>query len=240
MSILISAIFGNSASDVAIEGSQITLLTLSAYHANESPNLLHDTLERSNADIVMLQESDGAARHAIKASLKKYYRLRSCGRPRCSITILSRWPLTPIGKRRSGQRNLPDIFAAHIARPATPFNVVAVHLPRLTHANAIPHREALIAKIKTLGSKPLLVAGDFNLTPGMNALSQFEISTGLIRAAKFTPTYPAPPIFPPLFPIDHVYLSSAWSSRGCHIIARTGSDHLGLKCVLEIRQRHFP
>jgi len=238
ITMLIYTIFGSSGSDAAMQGSQITLVTLSAYHANETPLLLRNTIERSNADIVLLQESDGAARHAIKASLPKYYRLRSCSRPRCSITILSRWPLTPIGKRRSGQSDLPDIFAVHIAHPAAPFNVIAVHLPRLTHANAVAHRNALIAMIKTLGPKPLLVAGDFNLTPGMIALSQFEVSSGLIRAVKFTPTYPAPPVFPPLFPIDHVYLSSAWSSQGCDTIARTGSDHLGLKCVLNIRQRH--
>jgi endonuclease/exonuclease/phosphatase family metal-dependent hydrolase len=228
---LAAAVFG-STSGTGADGPQITLVTLSAYHANQIPDQLRRAIEASNADILLLQESDGTGRRAIKASLPHFHHLPSCSRPRCSMTILSRWPLIRLTKPRAGNSDLPDILSAHVAHPVVPFNIVTVHLPRLTHSSAVHHRDALVKMINALALDPLIVAGDFNLTPGMIALTKFEGATNLARATNFTPTYPAPPMFPPLFPIDHVYLSPGWSSRGCHTMSRTGSDHLGLKCAL--------
>ena len=75
---------------------------------------------------------------------------------------------------------------------------------------------------------PLIVAGDFNMTPWTDQLKQFTRTTGLGRFNNFHFTWPMrwrkyP--FVPLVAIDNVFASPAFAKIGAIGGPRLGSDH---------------
>ncbi len=90
--------------------------------------------------------------------------------------------------------------------------------------------------LATLGSGPVLVAGDFNAVDDhapMRALDAdgFE-SAADIAGAGWLPTYPADRGFPPLLPIDHILLNDRLTASSVSAFTVAGTDHRGLRAEI--------
>jgi endonuclease/exonuclease/phosphatase (EEP) superfamily protein YafD len=212
----------------------LRVVSINAFHDNPDPSRLVETVKRERPDILLVQEADGSAGAAILRILPGYSRVWSCNAAPCSLAIFSRWPVARIEARRQDS-SLPDLLVARTRAPFGDIDVATLHLPRMNRAEAEPFAAMSVDALSALGDLPLLMGGDFNLPTGSFALARFERLTGLSRAERWIPTYPADRPLPPIAAIDHVYVSEAWRVKDCHRLAATASDHFGLSCEVALR-----
>ena len=75
---------------------------------------------------------------------------------------------------------------------------------------------------------PLILAGDFNMTPWTVKMRTFTEVTGLGRFNTFNPTWPmrwrSVPLLP-LLPIDNVFASAHFANISTRLGPRLDSDH---------------
>ena len=72
--------------------------------------------------------------------------------------------------------------------------------------------------------RPLIVAGDFNLTPWSVKLQRFTRETGLKRYNTFTPTWPMNRLMP-FVTIDNIFASKQFEPLKVETAPAIGSDH---------------
>lgn len=227
---------GRDARGAQDSGSLIKVVTFSTYHANPTPEAIPPLLQAQLADVIVLQETDGTPGPVVNAMMPDYNRIRSCSRPECSLTILSRWPLRRIAPEFASPGPHPDVLMGDIDAPFGTLRVIGVHLPR-------PYDKAYGAAIRQLGdlarangAVPLIVAGDFNTATGSFDLARFAQGSGLRRQDRFVPTYPANAIIPAFAVIDHIFADGRWSRAGCRRMGAAHSDHYGVACHLRLRE----
>ena len=86
------------------------------------------------------------------------------------------------------------------------------------------HTEWLIAWRQSV-TEPLLIAGDFNLTPFSWKLSKFAWKTGLRRYSTYQRSWPGH-LYAPAFLIDHVFSTDTFRPLDVRTGPALGSDHL--------------
>ena len=88
-------------------------------------------------------------------------------------------------------------------------------------------------------TEPLIVAGDFNVTPWSQHFHTALARSGLNDCAAghgLAPSWPSQ--FPPLgIRIDHCWASQHWRSTDVRLGPSLGSDHLPLIADLELEKR---
>ncbi|WP_260046016.1 endonuclease/exonuclease/phosphatase family protein [Novosphingobium mangrovi (ex Huang et al. 2023)] len=213
----------------------VRVLTVSAYHANPHPFVLRDMISKLDPDLAFIQEADGAAAEALAQALPGHHRVLSCPAARCSLVIVSRWPLARSDRPDLHAHDLPDLLAAEVSAPFARFRVVTLHLPRMLSPQAERHRGMLVDLVRSGNRLPTIAGGDFNLATGSFALSALERQSGLRRLDRYVPSYPANLFFPAVVPIDHVLSDGHWDSLGCRGLSVAGSDHRAVLCRLRLR-----
>jgi len=144
--------------------------------------------------------------------------------------VASRWPLRDVEKIRVEGAS-PVQFAATVSVDGDDLRLFCVHVaPPFNGRFARSQRsslDALASHVKRAGS-PVVMAGDFNLTPWCATFGSFVSRTGLAdpRLGRgVLPTW-APYWCPlPLLPIDHVLLSPEWRVEELRTGPAFGSDH---------------
>lgn len=96
--------------------------------------------------------------------------------------------------------------------------------------------EVLANYLRTVGTGPTIVAGDFNAVDDHGPLRRlaaagYESATD-IAGAGWLPTYPSNSPIPPLLPIDHILLNNRLTSSSVTSFAIPGTDHRGLRAVI--------
>jgi endonuclease/exonuclease/phosphatase (EEP) superfamily protein YafD len=217
------------------DGPSLKIMTLSAFHSNPNPAAIDQAVNAQNPDIVLFQESNGTAAPIIDRLLPRYYRVGSCKKPDCTLSILSRWPMRRVTIKYLKPVARPDIVIVEVDAPFGSFRVMNLHLPRPydEQAKAYSHRIAAVARANA--GYPLIMAGDFNTATGSFGLQQIERESGLRRREGFIPTYPANRPLPAFAGIDHIFADHAWTSAGCRRTAAGNSDHYGVACRLQLR-----
>ena len=86
------------------------------------------------------------------------------------------------------------------------------------------HTDWLIAWRRSI-TEPLLIAGDFNLTPFSWKLSKFSWQTGLKRYSTYTRSWPGHR-YAPAFLIDHMFSDDTFRPLDVRVGPPLGSDHL--------------
>lgn len=214
----------------------LKIVTFSTFHANPDPGAIATLLAAQSPDIAVLQETNGTPGAVVDRLLPRHYRLASCKTRRCTLTILSRWPLRQVKVRFAGRGAHPDVLVAEVDAPFGRFRVADVHLPRPYTPVAQDHLQRVATIMRTNGETPLVVAGDFNTATGSFGLGRFTRASGLRRHDGFIPTYPANRPFAPAFAgIDHVFADSRWARAGCRRIGPANSDHYGIACRMRLR-----
>lgn len=217
------------------DGPTVKILTLSTYHSNPNPAAIRDVVMAQAPDIALLQETNGTAGPVVDTLLPGYYRLGSCKKEDCTLTILSRWPMRPVKITYGKPVGRPDLVVAEVDAPFGTFRVMNLHLPRPYDKSAKPYAHRIAEAARANGAQPLIMAGDFNTASGSFGLDQLERASGLRRRDGFIPTYPANRAVPAFTGIDHVFADRSWTSQGCRRTAAGNSDHYGVACRLQFR-----
>ena len=110
----------------------------------------------------------------------------------------------------------------------TVFEFAGIHLTRPFYPELQEQDVAALAAFARSRTLPLVMAGDFNMTPWTEKLSRFTDATGLRRYNTFHLTWPIERGRVPLLPlvaIDNVFASPAFARIGAMGGPRLGSDH---------------
>ncbi|MBT2132808.1 endonuclease/exonuclease/phosphatase family protein [Croceibacterium sp. LX-88] len=226
-------------------GQRLTLITQNVSVRNSDPIGTIDALLASGADIVLLQETDGAV-GSFHPRLKQRFPYHSpCGES-CSAVIYSRLPLieAQYRARTSGGDEFgpPLLWAVAKLEDGTQIPIVTYHQPwPLPAARQARWRETLPDALASLGTQRLILGGDFNLTPWSSAMHQLDgdlapLSRGT-RAAFSFPAKIAGISWPvPFLPIDHVYTGPQWSVQNVEVLPAMGSDHHAIRADLVLTQ----
>lgn len=219
------------AADSAPQGTPrfLRLVTFNVWKRNTRLDDEVALLDATDADLVVLQE--------VTAKLRG--RLRKLTKPRypyligdIGIVILSKIPVLASGQvdgaNADGLARKPVLLWTRFDVEGFAFELIGVHpafpfRPR----DQVADTDALIQFVRSREG-PLLVAGDFNLTPWSWGLRRFTRETGLKRFNTLRPTWPVRRLIRlvPLVPIDHVFASCAFKRLRVKIGSSAGSDHL--------------
>lgn len=222
---------------VAAGAQSFRLVTFNVWHRNDRWREFADFLRASDADVAVLQELDAALLDQIASRVPEYpYRAvtRAAGP---ALAVLSRWPLNAEHIHLSDDAarmsrlsidwhgTVVVLYGAHLSWPLTPSKAArrAAQLSTL----------AAHARAETV---PVLVAGDFNLTPWSPYFAQFAERSGLVDCALglgWKATWPAQAA-PPRIRIDHCFASRHWRVLRLEVGPKLGSDHLPVVADLEL------
>jgi endonuclease/exonuclease/phosphatase (EEP) superfamily protein YafD len=214
------------------------LISFNTWYRNRDHTRLTRYLEQMKPDVIVLQEIWPEQVEELRARLPDYAHAYSDAAKPHGAAILSRWPivhaapleLTPDGARAAEVR--VQWRDAEIA-------VIGVHLhwPLGPNASRMRNAElaALVARTKQI-DVPVLISGDFNVTPWSQRLQEFSSESGLIDCARghgLATTWPAQ--FPPLqIRIDHCFASRDWRAVTVTSGPNLGSDHRPMIAELQL------
>jgi len=228
-----------SATAAAANGEpDFRLLSLNVWYRNPDMARAAAYIEQSQADAVVLLELTAAQAETLRPLLPTYphYYVEPS---RMGAAVFTKWPVlssAAIPLATTGA------IAVHmqIDWQGSPVNVLGVHLnwPMGPRNSAFRNEElnALVAYSKAQ-SGPLIVAGDFNLTPWSEYFRSALAASGLRDASLgFGLARSWPAQFAPVgMRIDHCLLSPHWRSVSTQIGPALGSDHLPLLADLRLQ-----
>lgn len=222
---------------VAAAGQPVRLLVVNLEAGNPELDKLARIVEREAPDVILLMEYTPAAAKALAELGTHYPYSEGVVRPDpWGIALLSRLPIEAGAVRQFD--GVPAIDVA-LAGPAGRFRLVGVHLRPPTRAKWFDVRNAQLETLSELSARidePLVVAGDFNLSPYSPYYTTWLRESGLadtLVGHGLGITWPS--YFLPLgIPIDHAFVSAEFSVSSRRSLENFGSDHLPV--LIELNQ----
>jgi endonuclease/exonuclease/phosphatase (EEP) superfamily protein YafD len=215
------------------------LVSFNVWFRNPDMARVANYIETSQADAVVLLELTPPQAEMLAPLLPTYphYHIDSS---RMGAAVFTKWPVI---SAESVPLSQGGAVAARLMLDwrGTPVNVLGVHLnwPLGPRNSEFRNQElsSLVAFSKAQRG-PLLVAGDFNLTPWSKYFSDALEQSGLHDAALgFGLTRSWPSQFAPVgIRIDHCLLSRHWQATATSIGPSLGSDHLPLVADVSLRR----
>lgn len=205
------------------------LVSFNVWFRNPDMARTAEYIEKSQADAVVLLELTPEQAELLVPLLPSYpnYHIEPS---RMGAAVFTKWPML---SAESVALSHGGAVAARVALDwrGTPVNVLGVHLnwPLGPRNSEFRNQElASLVRFSKAAQGPLLVAGDFNLTPWSEYFSDALEESGLHDAALgFGLARSWPSQFAPAgLRIDHCLLSSHWRSTSTTIGPSLGSDHL--------------
>ncbi len=248
---------------VEASGAELRVMAFNLLYTNEDADSMAAAIRTAEPDLIALAELRPAVDAALFAQLGSTYpyrTLQTLPGARFGTGIYSRWPLTPLGSLQTGL-GLRSA-AADIDTPLGVVRFVALH-PRATLAagdslqevagniqGAFRGREAQVTAIcgylDQWGDRPVILAGDFNLTEFSDAYqclakrlrdSYREAGWGYGHTwpdgKPDQPPFSLTPRLPGLTRIDYIFHSRHWRAVDARVLnAQTGSDHRPVTATL--------
>ncbi len=200
-----------------------------------------DFLRRENADVVTVMEVTEQWRIALE-QLKDLYPHRFYG-PVCrcpwdtphAIGVLSKRVWREVKLERSPLTGRVFAVWARFASASPDLVVAGVHLTNPLYYPASQQKAEAARLASVLGrlEGPVVVAGDFNMTPFSARYGTLLRESGLRRAeGGVNTTWPA--LLTPLgLPLDHILVSAAVGLASMRVGPRLGSDHRPVIATME-------
>lgn len=235
-------VFAQSPDTCAPSRKDASLRILSANLWNNQaaiPRFL-ELVETNQPDLLFVQEAYEPWRTELSESLLAYDRIAGCNYPHnCNAVIFAR-----LGKADLIEGDGNGYVAATLALPANDqekqLTLVSVHLGR-GDAAAMNTQMALLRQLIGSASSPVILAGDFNLTPWDGRLQELIGGAGLARFSGLLPTWPTPSRMAsatgmsfdmPGVVIDHVFASDVDFAPVDNARFDFGSDHYAVQVDL--------
>lgn len=217
----------SSATAASPATSELKVLNINVNASNRNFAAILDAIRTADADIVAVLELTPGLDDALNTLSTKYpYSYTLPATSNFGIGVLSRYPLTA--------QTLPLLATKAIDGlvdlPTGTLRFIAVHLVPPIHGDFAQMRNRQLGELATLArasGEPLVVCGDFNLTPYSPFFGGFREQSGLTEARRGKGIAMSWPSFMPLLgvPIDHCFIGEPVSARSVERLERTGSDH---------------
>ena len=216
----------------------LTVMTVNVSYRQFSVRRLLEIIRESDPDVLVVQElTPYAAEVLADLDTAFAHQLKFAAEGPYGIALWSRYELEDAQLFALGR--LPAI-EARVRAPNGTFTVFGVHL----NAPTTPRRAAARdEELRQLGARsaavdgPLLVAGDFNLTPYSPRFSDWLAASGLTDTRRGRTLSVSWPTLLPIvgIPIDHVAVSSEFETLSHRRLPDFGSDHYGVLVELALR-----
>jgi endonuclease/exonuclease/phosphatase (EEP) superfamily protein YafD len=216
------------------------VVTLNAWFRNENVERIARYLATSEADVIVIQEFDSRRMRELMALLPDYpHSALDAAQDRHGAAILSRWPIES-SQPLSLSTGARHAQWARVRWHSTAVEVVGVHLPWPLGARVSAQRnQELYALAQWMRTRtgPLVVAGDFNLSPwSPHFVAALEQAQAQDAFASQRPLRTWPTRFAPLgIRIDHCWTSQDWHVAQAIRGPDVGSDHYPL--LVELRPK---
>ena len=186
-------------------------------------------LEEADPDVMAILEVDEGWENAILQHFPDHRVIASPRRDNFGIALVSRIPIRGEGLWGAPPLDAPSIDVI-LATPRGPVRLLVTHpMPPLSedwwHARNT-QLEAVLARAAS-SEIPVVIAGDFNLTPTSPSWSRLVGNSLMRRAGLPLGTWPVW-LGPVGLPIDHVLTGPGLSVAESSILPGAGSDHRGL------------
>lgn len=216
------------------------LVTFNLWFRNDDASRAVTFLRTSGADVVVLQEVDIGNIDALARLLPEFpYRVVT-PTSRFGLAIFSRWPMQDA--RQELARNASRISRVSVEWRGSRLTLFGAHLnwplSRSKSSARAAELEGLAASVRAAHG-PVLVAGDFNLTPWSPYFERFAANSRLSDCAigqGLVGSWPAQ-FMPVRIRIDHCFASEHWRVQRVEVGPVLGSDHLPVIVDLELRLR---
>lgn len=227
----------------------IKLLNFNAYYKNKNAKKLIDYINREKPDVIVLEEFRGITQETVFL-LKSQYPYSGpfdeiTKRPNY-IYIFSKIPFEfkTLKHREIGDKN-PPMVHGKLKLGSTKIDLIAVHLYKPFNAQIKSDALNWLSDYLKPLTNPVLLVGDFNLTPWSDALIKFSSSNQLKKFGTFERSWPSQTaiIYIPFaqFLIDHVFVrdGALWKINKHRFEAgpSIGSDHLPMISEFSIEKK---
>lgn len=240
-----SAVAAAPGSSVAGSRVSIRLAAVNLFFLNRDAASVHAMLRAERPDVAVFVEVTPRWRDALEPLRAEYpYRwLAPAGG--YGTLLVSKLPLLDAQVRDGASGGTPGkapIVVATVHAGAQSLDLVAVHAtwpmtPRLAARRNAQFRT--IAEIARSSANPVVVLGDFNVSPFSPHFAELLRDGRLHSAAEGRGWLPTWPTFAPFFglQLDHALVSAGVHVDAVHCGARTGSDHRPLVVDLALEPR---
>ncbi|HMN43549.1 MAG TPA: endonuclease/exonuclease/phosphatase family protein [Povalibacter sp.] len=216
-------------------------VTFNRYFHNDDFASAGQWLQKASADVIAFQEIDSPQDvQQLAAVLPQYPHVYADLNAESDVAIFSRWPI------RSSERIELVPQGAQVAKTVIdwngqPITLIGAHLHWPMGARNTRLRNAELRELITLARAtegPLLIGGDFNITPWSPVFREAMAGSGLTDCARghgFVPSWPS--WFAPAgIRIDHCLASDHWRVLDLSAGPSLGSDHLAMINDLELKR----
>ena len=217
------------------------LITFNAWFRNADVQRTAEYLQNSDADVLVLQEVDVTRLHEFASVLPAYPHFVATPNVRRGLAIFSRTPLGEVEHFQITER-ITRITRVRTRWRGQDITIIGAHLRwplsrRKAHQRS--YELGMIAKSARAQRGPVLVAGDFNLTPWSGHFARFVETSGLRDCALgqgLLASWPTQ-FLPARITIDHCFASPDWQVHRMSLGPKLGSDHFPLVAELELKSR---
>jgi endonuclease/exonuclease/phosphatase (EEP) superfamily protein YafD len=219
---------GPAAGEATQARSEIRVVTVNLSTLDFAAAPLLDIIRAESPDVLLLVEFTRFWEERLQELDAIYpHRLKLPARGPFGLALLSRYELA--AAKRFELTGTPAI-EARVDVGAGSFTVLGVHLrPPLNRELALVRNRQLelLAELRATVSGPVMVIGDFNITPFSPFFAAWLAATGLRNAgAGRGPRFSWPAFLPILgIPIDHCFVSEEFEVTAYRRLPAFGSDH---------------
>lgn len=220
-------------------GPALSVLTVNVQARNDEHAGLLRSIAETNPDVLLFVEFTARwGEHIASLGAQYPHQFRLPRSDNFGIALLSRYPLESARELQLGATAAID---AVLVAPAGRVRLIGVHLMPPVSRTGAAERNAQLATLAAYIDKhddPLVVTGDFNLSPYSPHYGAWLAHTGLVDARpRYGLGFTWPSFFPPLgIRIDHCLVSDELVVADYHRLARFGSDHYPILVKLSRRQ----
>ena len=206
----------------------LRVVTFNLSFGNDRIDGVDKFLNETDADVVVLQEVTKDHLLPLHTGLDARY---PHSRGEFGLVIFSKYPIRADGRvDRPGYPEWIRLMArwVEIDVNGTAVEMVGVHLARPFYPVLHEHDVTTLTQFVLTRKLPVIVAGDFNMTPWTDQQKRFTYVSGLGRFNTFHFTWPMRwrrYQFVPLVAIDNVFASPHFAKIATMGAPRLGSDH---------------
>jgi len=209
------------------------LVTLNVGGRNTTLDAVADFLLREQADVVLLQETPPRHQQKLLPRLAALYpHVLHCN---CRAQVLlSKRPWLDSGSQPMTDHQPPVLWARLSDGRGGSFRIVGLH-PAFPFApwQQARHYDWLIREVPQMTGEPLIVAGDFNMSPWSYRLQKLAASVGLVRHGTWARSWPGH-LQVQFVLIDNVLTSPDVRAVSFETGRQVGSDHLPIIATLRL------
>jgi endonuclease/exonuclease/phosphatase (EEP) superfamily protein YafD len=226
------------ASDGGGAGRSLKVMTANVEARGHPPEKLIEIVRRQAPDVLVLTEFTPVWEQSLAPLDELYaYRYKMARRDPWGLAVLSRHPLDSAVELDLGRSKGVE---ARVRTPGGVVTVIGVHLRSPTgkgNAAARNRQLEMLAQHRGSVTGPLVVTGDFNITPYSPYFRDWLAATGLEDSRRGFGLDPSWPTFLPLLaiPIDHVAVSDDFVVTDHRKLPPFGSDHFPVVAELVLQ-----